>query len=124
MVGVPDTRNHLGARRRGTALGPGEAEHQAGGHAGLTEGRVAVGILGAEAELEAGARVGAPDLGDGGEAAEGLGGAGRGGRVARVVDGECLGGRDGARDGAAGYSGRRSRRRRRLGVGEGGGGRR
>lgn len=62
MVGVPDTRNHLGARRRGTALGPGEAEHQAGGHAGLTEGRVAVGILGAEAELEAGARVGAPDL--------------------------------------------------------------
>lgn len=62
VVGVPDTRNHLGARRRGTALWPGEAEHQAGGHAGLTEGRVAVGILGAEAELEAGARVGAPDL--------------------------------------------------------------
>ena len=90
VVGSPDTSDHLGARCR-SSLTLGEAQQKASGGAGLAEGWMAVGVLGAEAELEAGAGIGAPDLGDAGETAEGAGGAGGGRGVARVVHGEGLG---------------------------------
>jgi len=66
VVGSPDTSDHLGARCR-SSLTLGEAQQKASGGAGLAEGWMAVGVLGAEAELEAGAGIGAPDLREGEE---------------------------------------------------------
>lgn len=103
----------------------------------LGAGRVAVGVLWAESELDAGGRRGGggggvggggrfvvPDLGDGGEAAKGMGGASGRGWVPRVVHGKGLGLRECAADGAVLDGGRRlrrlfRRRRRRHGDGRG-----
>jgi len=60
VVSGPDARDHLGSRRS-SAFAPGKAEQKASAGTGLTEGRVAVRILRAEAELEAGAEIRAPN---------------------------------------------------------------
>lgn len=67
---------------------------------------MAIGVLRAEAELEAGAGVRTPDLGDGGEAAKSMGGASGRGGVSGVVHSEGLGPRDSAADGAVRDGGR------------------
>ena len=54
MVAATYTRHHLSTRRRRTSFGPGEAKEEASGGAELGFGRVAIGILWAESELEAG----------------------------------------------------------------------
>jgi hypothetical protein len=61
VVGSPNSRHNLRPRRWVT-LTPRKAEDEASGGARLAEGRVAVRVLRAEAELEAGAGLGAPGL--------------------------------------------------------------
>jgi hypothetical protein len=51
----------MGTRCR-SSFALGEAQQKASGGAGLAKGWMAVGVLGAEAELEAGAGIGTPDL--------------------------------------------------------------